>query len=1021
MVDEKIFDIYVKIHDTHVAKYGDKTVVLMMIGTFYEIYGLPQGDGWLGPNLQRLEDILNIRVTKKNGSKELGLRNPKMMGVPCDYLLRHQDKLLKAGFTVVIVDQVGSSPNIERKIVAILSPSTIVEGYDNRDTNYLISMYLEVDITKAHKTIYTMGISAIDVSTGKNYVHEVKSLPDEKELWFDDVYRIIHSYSPTEILLHAEQLDDVTFQGWCHRLQIDPQIVHRNFCQDSEFRKISYQNQFYQKVYLETGILEPIEYLGLESSTVMRMAHIYMIEFVYEHKIENVREISRPVFTPPEQTLMLTSNAIYQLYLVDNREHEGERYSSLMSLLNKCQTAVGRRLFRERLLNPAVDPVILRKRYDMIEAFQENSLYQACRNPLTHISDIERAFHKMGLGTLEPDEFARLIQSLSYLRELSDIVKDVYPLATYENLVCLMKEYEHTFITSSLEKYCEKPTKQFFVEGVSPVIDGLYKDMIQAQQHLNHIRDRLGKIIEPGKTDIVKLKHDKNGFSLTITKKRATTLKKRLQNMSGDILFKDSDGKVFHRVKNTEIQTKSINKQDDEVSLAYTGILSAKIETLRIRIYEHSMELYRKIVDGYYRKNRGLFESLVEFLGVADLNTCMAKLAIENVYSKPEIVESDTNFLDAKQIRHPLVEKIQTDCEYVPNDIRINESGVLLFGTNACGKSTLMKSVGLAIVMAQAGFYVACENLSFFPYTQIFTRILNNDNIFRNQSSFMVEMSELRSILMKADQRSLVLGDELCSGTETISALSIVGSGLHMMAGKRCSYIFTSHLHQLMNISEVLEIPNLRVCHMEVTCTEDNTLIYNRKLVEGSGPPVYGLEVCKAMDMGSQFEAMANQIYLKLTDQSPHLVNIAKSSYNADVHIDGCGVCHKPSSEVHHIKEQQEADENGIIDHHHKNVKHNLVPLCHECHQKVHHGNLRIHGFTQTSQGVKLQFEEKTEAPKPHSRKKLTDKHLEVIEPYIGNIRDKSMTMTECVRKLELEHGIKVSRNTLKRVVDGVY
>ena len=184
MVDEKIFDIYVKIHDTHVAKYGDKTVVLMMIGTFYEIYGLPQGDGWIGPNLQRLEDILNIRVTKKNGSKELGLRNPKMMGVPCDYLLRHQDKLLKAGFTVVIVDQVGSSPNIERKIVAILSPSTILEGYDNRDTNYLISMYLEVDITKAHKTIYTMGISAIDVSTGKNYVHEVKSLPDEKELWF---------------------------------------------------------------------------------------------------------------------------------------------------------------------------------------------------------------------------------------------------------------------------------------------------------------------------------------------------------------------------------------------------------------------------------------------------------------------------------------------------------------------------------------------------------------------------------------------------------------------------------------------------------------------------------------------------------------------------------------------------------------------------------------------------------------------------------------------------------------------
>ena len=189
-----------------------------------------------------------------------------------------------------------------------------------------------------------------------------------------------------------------------------------------------------------------------------------------------------------------------------------------------------------------------------------------------------------------------------------------------------------------------------------------------------------------------------------------------------------------------------------------------------------------------------------------------------------------------------------------------------------------------------------------------------------------------------------------------------------------------------MDITEVLEIPKLRVCHMEVTCTIDNILIYNRKLVEGSGPPVYGLEVCKAMDMGSQFVAMANKIYLKLTDQSPHLVNIAKSSYNAEVHMDGCGVCKKPSCEVHHIKEQQEADANGIIGNNHKNVKHNLVPLCHECHQKVHHGNLRIHGYQQTSQGIKLQFEELTEAPKPHSRKKLTTEDLQVIEPYLSKV-----------------------------------
>ena len=132
------------------------------------------------------------------------------------------------------------------------------------------------------------------------------------------------------------------------------------------------------------------------------------------------------------------------------------------------------------------------------------------------------------------------------------------------------------------------------------------------------------------------------------------------------------------------------------------------------------------------------------------------------------------------------------------NDICFNNSdskGVLLFGTNAAGKSSLMKAVGLNVILAQAGFYVACSEFQIKPYTQIFTRILNNDNIFKRQSSFAVEMSELRSILKRSDNKSLVLGDEVCSGTETTSALSIVSASLKTLSDIKCSFIFTSHLH----------------------------------------------------------------------------------------------------------------------------------------------------------------------------------------------------------------------------------
>ena len=156
--------------------------------------------------------------------------------------------------------------------------------------------------------------------------------------------------------------------------------------------------------------------------------------------------------------------------------------------------------------------------------------------------------------------------------------------------------------------------------------------------------------------------------------------------------------------------------------------------------------------------------------------------------------------------------------------------------------------------MAQAGFYVPCSSFEYYPYTQLFTRILNNDNLFTGQSSFAIEMSELRSILLRANKNSLVLGDELCSGTENISAISIVSAGLKTLSDIKCSFIFTSHLHQLMNLSLIQQIQNLKIYHLKIVYDQEkDILIYDRKLENGSGPAIYGLEVCKAMDLGNEF------------------------------------------------------------------------------------------------------------------------------------------------------------------------
>ena len=147
--------------------------------------------------------------------------------------------------------------------------------------------------------------------------------------------------------------------------------------------------------------------------------------------------------------------------------------------------------------------------------------------------------------------------------------------------------------------------------------------------------------------------------------------------------------------------------------------------------------------------------------------------------SQKNIIDNENSYIDAKKLRHPIIEKI-ISTEYIPHNLELGkkEIGILLYGLNAAGKSSLMKSVGINVIMAQAGMYVSADSFEFKPYKSIFTRISNNDNLFKGQSTFAVEMSELRGILTRANNSSLVLGDELCSGTETTSAVAIVATGI---------------------------------------------------------------------------------------------------------------------------------------------------------------------------------------------------------------------------------------------------
>jgi DNA mismatch repair protein MutS len=1021
-----LLEVYLGHHKNYTEQYGSKLVVLMNVGSFYELYGVINDEVSVGPPLYEIADLLNVQVAKKDKRVlKVDFKNHLMIGWPEIAILKYKRVLVNNGYTTVTVDQVTPSPNPERAVTEIMSPSTASDEYGSgsRDSNHLVSIYVEVYPTAAGP-IFMSGLSAIDIGTGKNYVHSIVSTVKDTKLWSDEIFRLLHNYNPSEVVLHYKDISETELVTLCHSWSLDRNKVLHNFCKSKEFLKPSYQNEFYRKVYPETGMLDSASYLGFERLPEVLMSHIYMIQFIHEHKIDNIREIQKPIFSESHQHLVLSHNCMYQLYLVDTTEHSQERYSSLLSLLNRCQTAVGRRLCKERLLYPILDKDILRKRYQVLGHFVDHELYTHCRPHLAKIHDIEKSFRKMGLGILHPYEFASLHQSLTYLNYVHDALGRLYSAYHTENSGVMDKlrefqaEYQRVFSIAELEDYSlTTMEKSVFREGIYPELDSINQRCIRKQGMLQSIADALGKFID-SKPDMIKVSYsDKFGWYLYTTVARGETMTKRLSKYKEEQIEIVLEGGLVLPVNKSDIAT-STRGSNCIIGLELIEKTSHTIICLQKKILSMNREKYLEYLETFFKEYKTCFLRTVAYLGETDLNSAISKISVENSYCRPQIDdESTTSYLDAKEIRHPIVEKVQVDQAYVPNDVKLDSSGMLLFGTNACGKSTLMKSIGLTVIMAQAGFFVPCSEFTYSPYTQIFTRILNNDNIFNGQSSFAIEMSELRAIKQRANENSLVLGDELCSGTENVSAISIVSAGLKTLSDKKCSFVFTSHLHQLMKVSVVQAIDNLRICHLKIRYDQEkDLLIYDRTLAPGSGPPIYGLEVCKAMDLGTDFVALARQVQLEITGSNQTLLNDKKSNYNKDVFMDRCQVCQAKAEETDHIQEQHIADKNGMIGRIHKNIKSNLVPLCKSCHKQKHHGNLKIYGYQMTGSGIKLRYEYMK--PQVHkSTKKYSEKDVKTILTYKDQVLGKTMKQTHCIKTLELEHGIKISAATLKKIL----
>jgi DNA mismatch repair protein MutS len=419
-------------------------------------------------------------------------------------------------------------------------------------------------------------------------------------------------------------------------------------------------------------------------------------------------------------------------------------------------------------------------------------------------------------------------------------------------------------------------------------------------------------------------------------------------NNSNTIVYSQDIDAICHNVQNSREQL------IEEINSNYKTILG----DFKNMLYNVNSNVNSNNNNNLKKERISYLGKISQFIALIDVCHVKAYNALKYNYCRPIIDTNSTkSYVNFKKIRHCLIEHLNNHELYVTNDLEIgtNNNGLLLYGTNAVGKTSFIKSIGIAIIMAQSGMFVPCEEFTYCPYEYLFTRLLGNDNIFKGLSTFAVEMCELRTILKNATTKSIILGDELCSGTESTSALSIFVSSLERLHELNSTFLFATHFHEILEYEEVKNLNSLKVYHMSVVFDrEQKTLIYNRKLREGPGQSMYGLEVCKSLDLPEDFIERAYAIRNKYNKSNVSVLEAKKSRYNANKLRGMCELCNNyEGTEVHHLQYQKNAKHGIINGEFNKNHKANLINICNFCHNKIHSLD-QEYRITKTSNGYKL-------------------------------------------------------------------
>ena len=1012
-----MYEEYLTHYKTYTAKFGPKLAIFLMVGIFYEMYDERDTEtGQTKTTLSELVDLLGLKVSIKKGEGPSGSKYDGLVaGIPDYTIHKWSARLTQLGWTVVLIEQIKNSAGkvIDRKVQRILTPGSHVEAITEYGSgSSTTDLYLTfVTITsEGQNKPPRLATSAIDLTTGYLHVFETPAQGTEEAWICDSLVQFMELYPPKEVLWSCqgtqtlrEQLTESKFKTIVG-CRSDTIFHQRNYLGSGAWLNSTFREEYLRtrcglKTLLPTNVALYMQQGSQTETTLISLLN------ALEELWPSMKLGSLIVFPwIPGKHMRLGENALVQLHMIV----QADAKQDVLSLFDKCVTQMGRRGLRDRLLKPSVDPTVIQNLLDAVDAWyiKDIDYREMIQRRMRSITDMDRIYRRIQQGQTRAMDLIAIDNSMNAL----DYIAEKEGVSAIQKIIAKLR-LKIFNIFDITKAYQDSDNLSLFVSGILPEIDTIEVQIQTQIKRLSNWVDGVARLVGGGvATDMFKIEFREKSLVIKAPKAVIQNLK-----ISGKL---NSDTTAVINKTGSHLESSEL----DQIYMIIIGFREVLKNRQAVALVEKGYALAGSLFQEWH--------TVTDWIKQADVNLTLAKVARDLGYTKPTIVGGDVlttvgASMAIEGLRHPLLEVQDCRVPYVQHSVSLGSDeaqGWLLYGLNASGKSTLMRSVGLAVLLAQAGSFVPATKMTLVPFQSLHTRIINTDNLWMGLSSFAVEMSEMREIFRDAGPRSLVLGDEICSGTETASATSLVAAGIKGLLNRGARFLFATHLHGLTCISEVIQHTSLKVWHLHVEYNRSkDKLVYHRSLKAGPGSSLYGLEVAKAMRIPADILEDAIRFRKRLTGEA-ELSESVSSSWNGSVVRRNCQKCGKTeigNLETHHIRERYTANSAGRLDDgSNVHALSNLVVLCNECHDAVHRGETTIKPLIQTSDGPEELLESPVTSLVPSEallmrQSKWSEEELTTIRTVCRQM--KHLTNPILSRYLMNHYNIEISVATLKK------